>query len=118
MKKSEKMGYYINLKNITIDDYKEILKSADLLPSRKILKNDIDNIFKIIKKQKITDVDELQRVLKNKNKLQDFSKKSGIQEGYLKILRREVNSYRQRPKKIKDFPGMCENVVLKLENFM
>ena len=110
------MGYYIDLKNISIDKYKEILKSADLLPSRMILKNNIDDIFNIIKKQKIENVDELQRALKNKNKLQDFSKKSGIQEDYLKILIREVNSYRQSPNKIKDFPGISENVILKLEN--
>ena len=110
------MGYYIDLRNISIDKYKEILKSADLLPSRMILKNNIDDIFNIIKKQKIENVDELQRALRNKNKLQDFSKKSGIQEDYLKILIREVNSYRQSPNKIKDFPGISENVILKLEN--
>jgi len=110
------MGYYSDLKNISIDDYQEILKSADLLPSRMILKNDINDIFKIIKEQKITDVDELQKALKNKNKLQEFSKKSGIQEDYLKILIREVNSYRQSPNKINKFPCISENVVLKLQN--
>jgi hypothetical protein len=111
----EKMGYYIDLKNISIDKYRDILKSADLLPSRMILKDNIDDIFNIIKNQKVENVDELQRALKNKNKLQDFSKKSGIQEDYLKILIREVNSYRQSPNKIKDFPGVSENVILKLE---
>ena len=78
------MGYYIDLKNISIDKYKEILKAADLLPSRMILKYNIDDIFNIIKKQKIENVDELQRAFNNKTKLQDFSKKSGIQEDYLK----------------------------------
>jgi len=110
------MGYYIDLKNISIDKYKEILKSADLLPSRMILKYNIDDIFNIIKKQKIENVDELQRAFNNKTKLQDFSKKSGIQEDYLKILIREVNSYRQSPNKIKDFPGISENEILKLED--
>jgi len=28
------MGYYIDLENISIDNYKEILKSADLLRKR------------------------------------------------------------------------------------
>lgn len=32
------MGYYIDLENMSIDNYNEILKSADLLPSRMILK--------------------------------------------------------------------------------
>ncbi|MFC1649963.1 DUF4332 domain-containing protein [Candidatus Latescibacterota bacterium] len=110
------MGYYTDLKKISIDKYKKILKSTDLIPSRKILINNIDDIFNIIKKQKIENVDELYRALKNKNNLQDFSEKSGIQEDYLKILMREVNSYRPSPSKIKDFPGISEHVIFKLEN--
>jgi len=110
------MGYYIDLKNISLDAYKEILKSADLLPSRMVLKENIDAIFDAINTQKIENVDELRTALKNKNKLQDFSKQSGIPEDYLRILIREVNSYRQKPNKIKDFPGISENVILKLEN--
>jgi hypothetical protein len=65
------MGYYIDLKNISLDEYKEILKSADLLPSRMVLKENIDDIFDAINTQKIENVDELQTALKNKNKLQE-----------------------------------------------
>lgn len=111
------MGYYIDLINISIGKYRNILKSADLLPSRLILKDDIDGVFNVIKKQQIKNVDELQNVLKNKNKVQDFSKKSGIPEDYLKILIREIKSYRQKPNNIKDFPGIAENVILQLKNF-
>jgi len=57
------MGFYIDLKNISIDKYKKILKSADLLPSRKILKANIDDIFDTIKKQEIENVDELSWLL-------------------------------------------------------
>lgn len=110
------MGYYINLKNISLDEYKEILKSADLLPSRLILKSNIDEVFSIIQMQEIENVDELKKVLRNKIKLQDFSQKSGIDENYLKILIREINSYRQSPNKIKDFPGLSKNAIVKLEN--
>jgi hypothetical protein len=105
------MGYYIDLENISIDKYKEVLKSADLLPSRMILKNNIDEIFSIIKQQ---NVDELRKSLKSKNKLHGFSKQSNLQENYLKILIREINSYRQNPNKIKDFPGITEEIVEKL----
>jgi len=110
------VGYYIDLRGISIDEYKGILKSADLLPSRMILKNNIDDIFNVIKRQGIENVDELRRALKNRAKLQDLSKRTGIQEGYLKILIREVNSYRQRPNKIRDFPGISENAILELED--
>jgi hypothetical protein len=110
------MGYYIDLEGISIDEYREILKSAELLPRRMILKENIDDVFDIIKTQKIKNVDELRTALKSKKKLKDFSKQTGIPEDYLTILIREVNSYRQRPNKIKEFPGVPEDVVLSLEN--
>lgn len=110
------MGYYIDLQRITMDQYKAILKSADLLPSRKILQNNIDENFTLIKAQNIANVDELRKALKNKRKVEEFSRKSRLSADYLKILIREVNSYRQPPIKLRDFPGVSANVILKLEN--
>ena len=110
------MGYYIDLENISIDNYKEILKSADLLPSRMILKSNTDHNFDRIKKQNVRNIDELMKMLKNKKKLQDFSKQSGLNEDYLTILIREIKSYRRNPNKIKDFPSITDDVILKLEN--
>ena len=109
------MGYYIDLKNISIDEYREVLRTGDLLPSQMVLKENIDDIFRNIKKQKISNVEDLRKALNSKNKLQDFSKRSGISEYYLKILIRNVNSYRQKPNRIKDFPGISKNVILQLE---
>ena len=110
------MGYYIDLKIISIDEYKEILKASDLLPSRLILKDNIDSNFDLIKNQKVQNVDELLNMLKNKKKLQDFSRQSGLHDDYLTLLIREIKSYRQNPNKIKDFPGITDDTVLKLEN--
>ena len=110
------MGYYIDLQNISLDEYKETLRSADLLPSRMILKENVDEIFDIIKDQEIDNVDELQKALKSKNKLQDFSRRSGIQEEYLKILVREINSCCRKPNRIKDFPAVSGQVVSTLEH--
>jgi endonuclease III-like uncharacterized protein len=110
------MGYYIDLEKISIDDYKEILRTADLLPSHMILTKNIDEMFNLLKKRKIENLGELRTALRSKNILQDFSKHSGISEDYLKILIRNVNGYRQKPNRIKDFPGISENVILKLES--
>jgi hypothetical protein len=110
------MGYYIDLESISINEYKEILASGDLLPSQMVLKENIDDNFNHIKNQKIDNVEELRIALNSKKKLQAFSQKSGISEDYLKILIRNVNSYRQKPNKIKDFPSVSEYVVQKLEN--
>jgi hypothetical protein len=110
------MGYYVDLENISINKYKEILKSADLLPSRMILKDNIDHNFSVLNNQKVQNVEELMEILKSKNKLQDFSKRSGLSEEFLTILIREIKSYRQTPNKLKDFPCIAGDVVTELEN--
>ena len=109
------MGYYINLKNITLDKYKEILKAADLIPSWKILEKDIDINLDIIKKYNIENLDELLIALKDKDKIQKFSKESGLEEKYLVVLKRVLNGYRQKPNRIKDFICIAEKTVNKLE---
>lgn len=109
------MGFYIDLEKISIDQYKELLTTRYLSPSRTLLRDDIDRIFKIIKTQGIGHVEALFNALKSKKKLQDFSLKTGITEDYLTILIREIKSNKQSPVKIKDFPGISEDIVSKLE---
>ena len=109
------MGYYIDLRDISIEKYKEILKTSDRLPGRMILKENIDPNFNLIKSQKIQNVDELLNVLKNKNKLRNFARQSGLPDNYLTILIREIKRNRQNPVKINDFPDIAEDTVLKLE---
>jgi len=110
------MGYYIDLSGMSIAKYKQILKSADLLPSHMILKNNIDEIFGRIEMQEIENVEELRQALRSKKKLQSFAEQTGISADYLKILARNVNGYRQRPSKIKDFNDVSQVTVLGLED--
>lgn len=105
------MGYYIDLKNITIDKYKEILKSAVLIPSWSVIERDIDKNFDIIKNHKVSNLDELLLALKDKEKIHEFSKQTGLQEDYLVILKRVVNGYRQKPNAIKDFTCITEDCI-------
>ena len=109
------MGYYIDLKSISIDKYKEILKTTELIPSWKVLEKDVDKNLNIIKKHNIKNLDELLIVLKDKSKIHEFSKQSGLPENYLSVLKRVVNGYRQKPNRIKDFTCVGEDIVLKLE---
>ena len=109
------MGYYIDLKGISIDKYKEILKTAELIPSWKILESDIDKNLDIIKKSNIKNLDELLIALRDKDKVKEFSKQTGLQENYLAVLKRVVNGYRQKPNRIKDFTCVTEDTVIRLE---
>ena len=109
------MGYYIDLGNISVDHYKEILRSADLIPSWMVLKENIDENLDAIKNQGISNLDELQKALKSKDKVQEFSRQSGLPTDYLNVLRRVVNGYHPKPNRFRDFPNLTEEIVQKLE---
>lgn len=109
------MGYYVDLKSISIDEYKNILKSTELIPSWKILEKNIDGKLDAIKSQNIKNLDELLTALKSKDKIKMFSEKSGLSEKYLEVLKRVVNGYRQKPNRIKDFSCVAEDTIGKLE---
>ena len=109
------MGYYIDLKKITIEQYKKILKTADLIPSQMIIKENINGNLDIIKKHNIKNLDELLKKTKNKDKLQELVKQTGLPENYLATLKRVINGYQPKPNKIKDFPCIAASVAKKLE---
>ncbi len=108
------MGYDIDLSKISIEDYKDIIESSHLIPSWKALKEHIDHLG-IIKKQGIHNLQELQKILKRKDRLVEFSKQSGLPEPYLNVLRRMINGYLRKPNRIKDFPETSEEIMSKLE---
>ena len=60
------MGYSLDLRKISIDAYKEILKDQYLLPSRKILHQDMDNSFDVIYSCQINNLGELKSSWKRK----------------------------------------------------
>jgi hypothetical protein len=92
------MGYYIDLESITIDAYKTKLESSYLPPSRLILKQNLEERFGYFKKIGIKNVNELQKLLKNKKKIADLSQIEFLPVEYLNILLRELNSILPKPK--------------------
>jgi DNA-directed RNA polymerase specialized sigma subunit len=109
------MPYSIDLSSISIFYYKTKLKSSDLLPSRMLLKENIDERFKYFENMGIKNIRELQQTLKKKSKFSELAKVSFFNEEYLKILLREINSIHPKPNKFKEFTGILPNTVLKLE---
>jgi len=109
------MGYYIDLKKISVTAFKEILRTSDLIPSWMVLKDNIDKNFDTISSHNIHNLEELKAAIKNKGKVLEFSNMSGLPENYLAVLRRVVNGYHPKPNRIKDFRGIPPDVVEKLE---
>lgn len=108
------MGYTIELKQISIQKYLEILRNQNLLPGRRILLEEPDEKFRRITGAGIGNVHELKNSLSTPQKLSAFSSKTAISENYLVILKREIGSLEQKPVPISEFPGVSGHISLKL----
>ncbi len=109
------MSYYIDLSLITIDAYKTKLETSDLLPSRMILKEKLDERFASIKKLGISNIKELQQALKKKDTFKKLVEEKCLTDDYLTILLREINSIQPKPNKLKEFTGISPETVTRLE---
>ncbi len=109
------MKYKTDLRKISTREFKDSLKSRSLIPSRKILLENIDKNFSQIEKLGIGDLARLYDFLKTKKKLANLSEKSSIDIKYLRILKREISSFVPKPIRLEDFPGFDEEFLFELE---
>lgn len=109
------MGYYIDLRSISIDNYKKQLEKREMIPSRKILKENTEERFLYFKSMGIKNVYELWQLLKKKDSFAELSKVKCFTDDYLTILLREINSIQPKPNKIKEFTGTSPETISKLE---
>jgi hypothetical protein len=78
-----KDNYNTSLSEISIEEYLKTLKNAELLIGRRILKENIDENFKILKTIGINNLEELLNSIKTDIKRENISKKTGINDNYL-----------------------------------
>ncbi len=110
-----KIKYSVDFNKFTISKLRNLLRTTQLLPSQKILKEQLDESFDAIENEGIKNLDELQKVLKGKADVTSFSEKTGISEEFLTVLRREINSYNPKRRKLNEFPFVDSNLVSKLQ---
>ncbi|MDM8536012.1 hypothetical protein QUF70_04595 [Desulfobacterales bacterium HSG17] len=108
-------NYYLDLEKYSLQKFKLSLRKRDLIPSRIVLKEKIDERFKMLNINGISNLKILIEVLKTKQKIELFSKKTGLSVEYLKILKREASSYLPNPISLKNFPGIDSKDVKSLE---
>ena len=75
--------YYINLNNYSLSDYAKYLEHAELLPSRKIVQENTKERFACLQKNGIKNLNDVLTVLKTKDKVKAFAKKTGLPEEFL-----------------------------------
>jgi len=109
------MGYYIDLSQITIDQYRLKLESAYLPPSRRMLKDKLDERMGYFKSRGINNIEELIQILKKKDTFTELQGVECLSGDYLTILLRELNSTLPKPNKISEFQEISEDAVAKLK---
>jgi hypothetical protein len=109
------MPYYCDLSLISLEQFRLQLLKGPLLPSQKILLEDMDNRLARLREKGISNLAELLKTLKTKKKVQTFAKESGLPENYLTVLRRQVNGYHPKARKLRDFTAIPESTRDKLE---
>ncbi len=107
--------YYIDFEKFSLQKLKKSLQKRNMIPSRVILKQDIEERFKILESNGIRTLKELIGALKSKQKIDRFSNQTGLTVEYLTILKREANSYHPNPIKLSKFPGIDNKIIESLE---
>jgi hypothetical protein len=108
------MGYSIDLSSITLENYREKLINGYLPPSRRLLTGNIEGCFGVFQQQGIRTVQELFKLLKNKNKFSELSKLAPLNESYLTILLREIGSMIPKPVRINEIKCLSTDTISKL----
>ncbi len=98
------MNFTVSLEKVSIVNYKTFLKGIMLIPSRKMLQQNIDADFSKIQASGINNLSELEKALSSPQKLKDFSGKTGVDMDYLVLLKRELGCLEPKPVLLKDFP--------------
>ncbi len=108
-------NYYINLNNYFLSDYAKELEHTELLPSRKIIQEKTKERFSRLNKEGIKNLNDVITVLKSKDQVKAFVKKSSIPEEFLTILVREIKSMQPKPVILNDLLAISKTTIKKLE---
>ncbi len=108
------MGYHPDFKLISLDEFQSKLAAADLLPSRRLLKEKLSERFLRFRNAGIGNLYELQQTLKKKGKIEEFVGTGIFDENYLVVLLREINSMQPKPCKIEEFKDVSPDMLASL----
>lgn len=108
------MSYCFNLESISLHAFKEMLKHMYLIPSMRVLLDDIDQNFQLLGQQRISDMGDLHQQLKSKKEVELLAEKTGIDSEYINVLRRLISSYVTKPRKLEDYPDIEDDLCLYL----
>jgi hypothetical protein len=99
-------AYYRDLETISLEELQQVLETGRLLPSERILREDVPGRIGALASKGIQNLKDLHDALRTKKRLQQFAQQSGLPTEYLTVLRRRAGSYTPRPVPLKKLPGI------------
>ncbi len=105
------MGYHIDLKTISLDSYRVLLENKTLIPSRMILKENLESRIEELKNTGINNLEELFKLLKKKENIEKLKKQEIFTNDFLLTLKREINSMLPKPNRFCDFIFLDKDLI-------
>ncbi|MBN1648268.1 MAG: DUF4332 domain-containing protein [Spirochaetales bacterium] len=109
------MKYYLNEDQTGLACVRQRIEQTDLVPSRAQLKEDIKNVFARLEQDGYKTLADLRKALKTGNSIAIVSKKTGIDSGYLNLLRRETEGWFPKAFALKNFDWLPADDISRLE---
>jgi hypothetical protein len=98
--------YHIDLTQFSLERLRQVLEAGGLLPSERILAEDMAGRFGVLASLGIANLRDLADRLSTKKKLAQFVEESGLPEQFLVVLRRRAGTYTPKPVPLHKFPGI------------
>lgn len=109
------MDYYVDADKTSLDKLQKRIEETDLVPSRRLLLENIVENFKKLKKNGYLTFADLRKDLKNAKNIPSVANETGINSEYLTLLRREIESYFPKTFPLKIFNWLPQKDIIKLE---
>lgn len=106
--------YYLDLEAFSLEKFRRILETTEMMPGRLVLQQDIPERFARLEAMGIENLQELILTLSTAKKREAFSRESGLPLDYLVILRRQAKSYLPKPVYFREIPGLLPEHIEKL----
>lgn len=110
------MPYYIDASKVKLQDLLSRIAESDLVPSRSMLLEDIEENFSKLKTAGVLTLADFRKSVKNPKKIGVLAQKASIATEYLVLLRREVEGYFPKAFPLSAFDWLDKGQIAKLEN--
>ena len=109
------MSYYIDDNLTKLSALQKRLQNTDLIPSQEPLLEGISEKMSALGKAGIASLADLRSALKTAKSLKSLSQDSGVDAGYLQLLRRAVNGFFPKPRSLDEMDWLDRNTAAGLQ---